>query len=56
MLTWHVIVDSAVVLETSNEVLAREKAEEVASAGGTAILTREEGRCGPAPKAPAWTP
>lgn len=54
-MNWLVIVDNAVVLETTNESIARERAEEVALAGGAATLAREEGKCEPAPKAASWT-
>lgn len=54
-MNWYVIVDSAVVLTTSNEALARSKAEQCALAGGTAVLAKEEGTCKPAPKAPTWS-
>lgn len=55
-MNWIVIVNSAVVFNSADELLARAKAEQLAAAGATATLAHEEGICRPAPKQPTWTP
>lgn len=52
---WHVIVDSSVVFTSTDEALARTKAEQLAAAGATATLAKEEAVCRPAPKTPVWS-
>jgi len=55
-MNWIVIVGNTVVLKTTEEAIARAKAEESASAGAAAVLAQEVQTCAPADAAPVWSP
>lgn len=53
-MSWYVLVDSDVVLVAADEATARQRAEQIAVNGGTAVVAQEAGTCRPAPAAPSW--
>lgn len=53
-MTWLVIVSSAVVAETSTELLARQAASDLALNGASVTIAQKIAKCDPYPQ-PQWT-